>query len=545
MRRTTGLVLILLPLALLVHDAASGCLSVFREVYRRADLDELLLALVSDDRDLSRAKLLALLRRGARADCRDPEFGSTPLHAAVEGVSQRVAPVRIAVRLLIAHGADVGARDGDGGAALHAGAYNEMAVPVMRLLVEGGADVNAQNNEGATPLHMSAISPCKGAARFFISAGAAVDARCDLGRTPLRYAVDYGNLSLAEFLISAGADVNALDAFGVTPLDAATKPELQKLLRDHGAVSGLASSRRGKTAVPKECLNRIGYYGMTPLGRTAWFGQKRIAALLLERGACVHSRDWDDETPLHLAARRGHEDVAQLLVSAGADVNARGDLLRTPLHRAAEEGHKEIAQLLVNAGADVNARDEWARTPLHRAADESHSGIADLLVASGAHVDARDHHGRTPLHEVRCLQIAELLVANGADVSARDDAGRTPLHEASCVQIAELLVANGADISAKTNGGRGVTPLYHAASGSSVPLIEFLIDSGADVNGGPRRRLERTPLDVALWYLRDELLVIRHCGGSAEDEARARRVSVVLRQHGAKTGRQLDREGAE
>jgi ankyrin repeat protein len=61
------------------------------------------------------------------------------------------------VQLLLEKGADVDAKDNDGGTALHktAGSGHEA---VVRLLLEKGADVDAKSNDGWTALHWAAES---------------------------------------------------------------------------------------------------------------------------------------------------------------------------------------------------------------------------------------------------------------------------------------------------------------------------------------------------------------------------------------------------
>ncbi|KAF6777985.1 hypothetical protein AHF37_02416 [Paragonimus kellicotti] len=96
------------------------------------------------------------------------------------------------------------------------------------------------------------------------------DINCLLGngRSLLHYAADYGQTEICEYLLTKGANINCPDKYGVTPLlaavyedhvacaklllnkgaklldtpdgssylDIARSPDLQKLLRDYGAV---------------------------------------------------------------------------------------------------------------------------------------------------------------------------------------------------------------------------------------------------------------------------------------------------------------------
>jgi len=85
------------------------------------------------------------LDAGAELDAQDPDLHSTALTTAAFMGETEV------VRLLIAAGADVNARNGDKGTALHAAAF--FGHPdIVKLLLDHGADVNIRNVHDETPL---------------------------------------------------------------------------------------------------------------------------------------------------------------------------------------------------------------------------------------------------------------------------------------------------------------------------------------------------------------------------------------------------------
>jgi hypothetical protein len=103
---------------------------------------------------------------------------------------------------------------------------------------------------------------------------------------------------------------------------------------------------------------------------------------------------------------------------------------------------------------------EQALQPLHIAAAQGDIEALDILASAGADLDSRSasraQPGYTPLH-ITCargasgLAVAQWLLANGADVGVWADDGLTAVHvaaHAGHVPLIELLVEHGADLFA-------------------------------------------------------------------------------------------------
>jgi hemoglobin len=108
---------------------------------------------------------------------------------------------------------------------------------VAEILLSRGADVNTPTGaEDQTPLHMAARRGNIAVAQTLLNAGAALEARDKKGETPLRRAVNCGHPEFVSLLLAHGADVNTRDRHGRTALQAARRPEMVALLREHGAL---------------------------------------------------------------------------------------------------------------------------------------------------------------------------------------------------------------------------------------------------------------------------------------------------------------------
>jgi ankyrin repeat protein len=208
------------------------------------------------------------------------------------------------------------------------------------------------------------------------------------------------------------------------------------------------------------------------LGCAAWFGNREVAEMLLDRGAKINGTHWDrsqKSPPLTLAllaidrdenkvSSQQNREVVELLLARGADANVKNFIRVTPLHAIATSYYREnaadrraLTELLIAKGAEVDSKrsgnllhrffcdrrslDEWGAFPLHLAAYHGQTSVAEVLIAKGADVAAKNDCGRTPLH-IAARQgdspaLVETLLAQGANSNAKDVLGRTPLDDAT------------------------------------------------------------------------------------------------------------------
>lgn len=135
---------------------------------------------------------------------------------------------------------------------------------------------------------------------------------------------------------------------------------------------------------------------------------------------------------LFAAAQSGDTAQIKTLLEGGADHAAVDEAGETALMHAAHGGHVAAVQLLIAAGADVNAKSPQGWTALAKAAynSETERGyveVIEVLHEAGASLDERIFFGITPL----------MLAAGGGDA-----------------QVVEWLINTGADVLAANEGGR-------------------------------------------------------------------------------------------
>ena len=174
-----------------------------------------------------------------------------------------------------------------------------------------------------------------------------------------------------ESFLNQGANVNAVDDRDRTVLLNAVSgghERITKLLLDRGAdVDGKGYENQ-----------------QTPLIEATMGESDEIVKLLLDRGANIKA-EYEGETALVKAVRANRGiDMIRLLLDGGSDVNAAEGY---PLVVESQYGNNDIVKLLLDRGADI-----WANDALRAAAYKNHPDTMELLLSYGADFDTLDYN---------------------------------------------------------------------------------------------------------------------------------------------------------
>ncbi len=172
--------------------------------------------------------------------------GDTALHMAAAAFSRPMA------ELLMAHGADCGARNRRGAEPLHYAADGrrepQAQAGVIEYLISMGAEPNALDKSGVAPLHRAVRKRSLAAVRALLEGGADPRKPNKSGSTPLHLAVQPTGSSgsgsdeahreqaaIIKVLLARGARPTDKDSQGKTVKQAATSVWIRELLKETNA----------------------------------------------------------------------------------------------------------------------------------------------------------------------------------------------------------------------------------------------------------------------------------------------------------------------
>ncbi|OGM48268.1 hypothetical protein ABOM_002077 [Aspergillus bombycis] len=246
----------------------------------------------------------------------------------------------------------------------------------------------------------------------------------------------------------------------------------------------------------------------TGLHVAVWFDLPDILCQLLECGAVVDEVDSTNRTALHWATRLNHQDAVEGLLRGKADVEKIDPVIDcSPLHLAISLGHTDLARVLIRYGADIESQNIDGYNALRWACHCQDEEMVQILLGEGADVNAigmkttvaSSSEKDSLSNEDACISSEENTQVEDGSNSEMSEYTSTALQIATIsenLEIMRLLVCAGADVELCRHPGE--SPLSIAASSGCTDLVQYLIESGAKVDGaGGMDEPALTPLHSA------------------------------------------------
>ena len=298
--------------------------------------------------------------------------------------------------------------------------------------------------------------------------------------TPLHLACAFGHKSCIHILMSRSADMYSRDCYNNAPIHRAASMEYVNIIemlitefKCDPTIKGyqgrsllhFASSTKNigliETLIQRYRLDPItdlDACGFTPLHIAALCGQQEIVNLLIIKYNCpVDIRNEGNETPLHLACYKDHLNVVKTLVEHGADLSARNWQNAPLVQVAAMGGHKNVIETLTNQfGCNLNDTGLQGRTILHVACEFGHVELAEILITEfGLDPMCVDDDKCTPLHYAAwCghLSVVKMLASqHNADLNACNNQNNSPLQLAAWIGHTDVVKAMINELNRQTD----------------------------------------------------------------------------------------------
>jgi ankyrin repeat protein len=445
------------------------------------------------------------------------------------------------MEILLAAGADIGARTCEGYTAFHL-AVSENNVEAVNTLIDLDADVNLPDNNSSTPLYSACAKGNQQMVRSLLEIPTIdIQQPNNSGWTPFYVAVYKGFADIAQLLYKVGADINVKNNAGWTAILAATAAcktaqvggsNPAKYVQQKEMVQQLTSMTGVDLSVRNNAGCSLAYFAATN-------GQAELLQWFLDADVDIGGGNADGVCPLMAAITNRHVDVVDLLLNAGADYLCKDNNGSTCLHAACANGMHELVSVLIDLEADVDAVETLTgATPLMCACSGGHVECVQHLLEVGADFNVVDVSNSTALHHAVVggnAEIAKLLIELDADSQRANNDGMSILMVAVAhghAAIVDLLLSSLRPPFEEytTHGQENVTdaqsrcaeesPLHIACRAGDLKIVHALLDHGARIDA--ENHLRQTSLHLAVANGRSDVvrvLLARNAQVNTSDEA--------------------------
>lgn len=209
---------------------------------------------------------------------------------------------------------------------------------------------------------------------------------------------------------------------------------------------------------------------------------KKVIALLVERGVDTDVKNEDNRTALHIATQLHNTTITSLLLKGGASASIEDPSGRIPLFMALEKQCEDVAYSLLETPFDLKLGGPSVRFDLSGHQSRWHISIETKL-------DTKRETVLFPAVRNGAHQIAQKLVDKGVDVNAQNKFGLSAVTFSVVMgdlEMVRLLLDSGADV--EHTGTDSGSSLIHLALGTRVnrnpvaKMVKLLVERDAKLD---------------------------------------------------------------
>lgn len=378
--------------------------------------------------------------------------------------------------------------DSEGNNALHL-AVNNRDLKKVKFLVDLGVNIDHANHQRMTPFYNAAYLGDVDIVAFFLEKGVDINQH---GGAAIFYATHAGSRSLVKFLLDKGVALTntpskkallfaAADGYLdiVTMLIEKAKVDIN-YMTDNLKTALFQAAKTNQLEIAKYLIQKgadVNIENGCILRCAILFNHPAMVKLLLSKGADLKLNDPNDSI-LQLAINRRDQDededeienrfeIILLLLKSGVDINkvfnGTGGTT-TVLHIAIERNDLLMVKFLLNYGPDLSIKSgKYQQSALHLAVAQNNLAIVKKLVKHGANLNAHDKY-------------------NTVLITAVNNHGGEHHSGTNFIPIIEFLLANGADVNAVDISANKQSALHNAVFQNHFTLVKLLVKYGADIN---------------------------------------------------------------
>ncbi|EER91080.2 hypothetical protein BDA96_01G143900 [Sorghum bicolor] len=396
---------------------------------------------------------------------------------------------------------DVRANDGSGKTPLTC-AVSRGKVIAVRYLIAKGADLNKQDAMGFTPLHYAVKKGYSGIARLLLSRGANVDVESSEG-TPLHVSAARGKFGVMEILLEHHADPDRVSPDLCTPL----------------AIILCATYEKASLSACLKCMKLLVKAGAdlnstnpdTPLVIATSRGLNECIDYLLEVGANANIQiKHGHKTPIEIAAKSGRRNLVESLfpftspIQTISDWSVEGILAHARSRQSKHKGERSDndSKIQLNLNGERSVKEDAGALKgctEDKLSDEDRK--AQLKLHGGQAVKGKDYAGASKFY-------TEAIMLDPADATLYSNRSFCHLKIGGA---RDALVDANACISLQPDWPKG----YYRKGSALMSLKEYKEARDAFMDG---LRLDPSNLDIqnAYWEA-DEAMIKKHSTGQSAD----------------------------